>query len=183
MRVLALTGHRGRVNARGRPLGKEPGLTRTTHRSAVAPSRDGRRRCAFGDRAGTACLRQATDSPRERNSTQPPQALRPRRSREGARAPRSVVRVRPGAPHRCWPRASSRPRWPDEAKDQPKERCWFFSTHRAAPRQGGQGFGAQARAQCRGQLVQCGRLLSAALPRRAVTSCREPSKSGRPGRI
>ena len=48
---LAPTGHRGRVDARGQPPGRSPGLTRTTGRPAVAPSRDGRWRVAFGERA------------------------------------------------------------------------------------------------------------------------------------
>jgi len=45
---LASTGHRGRVDARGQPLGRAPGLTRSSDRSAAAPSRDGRRRSAYG---------------------------------------------------------------------------------------------------------------------------------------
>ena len=55
-----------------------------------------------------------------------------RPSREGAPTPRSVVRGRPGAPPTGWPRASSRPRWPDDAKITLKiadvflhpPRCW-----------------------------------------------------------
>jgi hypothetical protein len=40
--ALASTGHRGRVDARGRPIGGAPGLTRTSDRGAGAPSREGR---------------------------------------------------------------------------------------------------------------------------------------------
>src|SRR5438552_4842862 len=43
-----------------------------------------------------------------------------RRSREGAQAPWPVVRVRPGAPPRRWPRASTRPRRAVDAKVSPK---------------------------------------------------------------
>ena len=40
--VLASTGHRGRVDARGRPPGGAPGLTRTSGQPAGVPSRDRR---------------------------------------------------------------------------------------------------------------------------------------------
>jgi len=45
--ALASTGHRGRVDARGRPPGRSPGLTRTTDRGARAPSREGHCRGAW----------------------------------------------------------------------------------------------------------------------------------------
>ena len=45
-----------------------------------------------------------------------------RPSREGAPAPRHEVRVKPGGACRRWPRASSRPRWPDDAKTNLKIR-------------------------------------------------------------
>ena len=42
--VLASSGHRGRVDARGHRFGGAPGLTRTSDRGADVPSRDGRAR-------------------------------------------------------------------------------------------------------------------------------------------
>ena len=62
----------------------------------------------------------------------PPNALRPRPSREGAPAPPSEVRVKPGAPPIGRPRASTRPRWPVDAKVKQEigmvflhpPRCW-----------------------------------------------------------
>ena len=57
-----------------------------------------------------------------------------RRSREGATAPRSDVRVKPGAPPERWPRASSRPRWPDDAKTPFKNyNAEFVPTARPTP--------------------------------------------------
>ena len=46
--VLASTGHRGRVDARGLRVSGATGLTRTSDRGAAAPSRVGRWRDAFG---------------------------------------------------------------------------------------------------------------------------------------
>jgi len=59
-------------------------------------------------------------------------APRRRLSREGAPAPRSEVRVKPGARRGGRPRASTRPRWPVDAKSQTKKWRWSFSTHRGA---------------------------------------------------
>jgi len=53
---------------------------------------------------------------------------RVRRSREGALASWPDVRVKPGAPPMRWPRASTRPRWPVDAKTPFKEMRMFFST-------------------------------------------------------
>ena len=145
-RSLASTGHRGRVDARGRPLGRAPGLTRTTGLPAAAPSREGRRRSAFGgsawakhsrEEAGSrlpgagswrcafgCVVAKAAPTPRSpggrflaaRSSQRSAEGAAHRPSREGTPAPRSVFRVKPGAPSRRWPRASTRPRWPVDAK-------------------------------------------------------------------
>src|SRR6516164_3492666 len=45
---------------------------------------------------------------------------RVRRTREGTPAPRPIVRVKPGAPPTRRPRASTRPRWPVDAKHPSK---------------------------------------------------------------
>ena len=47
--------------------------------------------------------------------------VRPRPAREGAPAAWPDVRVKPGAPRRRWPRASTRPRWPVDAKTPQKK--------------------------------------------------------------
>ena len=56
---------------------------------------------------------------------------RARRAREGTPASRPDVRVKPVAVPERWPRASSRPRWPDDAK-QHLETANVFSTRRDA---------------------------------------------------
>ncbi len=143
----ASTGHRGRVDARGRPLGGAPGLTRATGLPASAPSRDGRGRDAFGDRAGTTALAKRPDRgcqvPSSRHdcsrqeaaflardqASAAPKALRivhhekERRHRD----PRFAVRVMPGAQCHRWPRALTRPRWPVNAKDLSKTRARYLS--------------------------------------------------------
>ena len=62
----------------------------------------------------------------------------------------SPLRVKPGAPPERWPRASTRPRWPVDAK-APFKNCECFSQPADTPaRQGGQGFRSQARPARRG---------------------------------
>ena len=151
-RSLASTGHRGRVDARGQPPGGAPGLTRTTGLSAVVPSRDGRWRVAFGERAWEIHAREETrsrlpgiDSPPQpqspggrllgtRSSQRSAEGVAHRPSREGAPAPRSAVRVKPGAQCQRWPRALTRPRWPVSAKNLIKiDDAVFVPTAHAPP--------------------------------------------------
>jgi len=115
LRGVASTGHRGRVDARGRREHCSAGLTRTAALSASAPSRDERRTTPQASRANAA-----------------PKALRKRPSREVASTSRSEVRVRPGAPPGRWPRASTRPRWPVDAKAKSKNQRMFFFTRQGA---------------------------------------------------
>ena len=112
-RTWASTGHRGRVDARGVRSGGAPGLTRTSDRSAGAPSRDGRS-------AAPAALRGLTFPDEEAVVSRAAErrdgaGVVPRRSRKGATAGWPKVRVRPGAGCRRWPRASTRPRWAVDA--------------------------------------------------------------------
>ncbi len=69
---------------------------------------------------------------------------RVRPSREGATAARPDLRVKPVAPPERWPRASSRPRWPDDAKTTFKNAKVFSPHAETLPRQGGQGLVSQA---------------------------------------
>ena len=78
----------------------------------------------------------ASSSPRRRRR-------RVRRSREGAPAPRPVVRVRPVAPPERRPRASTRPRWPVDAKAPHKTANVFI--HRLTRRRGRVGWGFDRR--------------------------------------
>jgi len=78
----------------------------------------------------------ASSSPRRRRR-------RVRRSREGAPAPRPVVRVRPVAPPERRSRASTRPRWPVDAKAPHKTANVFI--HRLTRRRGRVGWGFDRR--------------------------------------
>jgi len=114
-RSLASTGHRGRVDARGHRTSRAPGLTRTSNRSACVPSREGRCRAPSARAWARDAKRRAIVS----------------LDKEGW-ACRPVVRVKPAALPMRWPRASTRPRWPVDAKAPLKTtvsslnspRCW-----------------------------------------------------------
>jgi hypothetical protein len=130
-RTWAPTGHRGRVDARGARSGGAPGLTRTSDRSAGAPSRDGRSAAPAAPRGLTFPDEEAVASrtAERRNAA----GVVPCRSRKGATAGWPKVRVKPGAVCRRWPRASTRPRWAVDAKTPlkngtpslPANVCWL----------------------------------------------------------
>ena len=68
------------------------------------------------------------------------EGVAPRRSREGTPTCWPDVRVKPGAPGQGWPRASSRPRWPDDAKTPLKNtKPVFVPTAKPSPAKGGVG--------------------------------------------
>ena len=158
--VLASTGHRGRVDARGPPPHAPAGLTRTSGQCAGAPSRDGRGRSPSASRWGARRARGARDA-RETRETRVSSRARPRtptdsieevqapapqaparRSREGAPTRWPDVRVKPGALPERWPRASARPRWPADAKTPLKNgQPVFVPTTEASQRRGGRVFG------------------------------------------
>jgi hypothetical protein len=81
------------------------------------------------DRAATARPRaRAPARPRARAPARAQPRPRSRRaapstSRQGTKATRPAIRVRPGGQCQGWPRASTRPRWPVDAKTPPKNRC------------------------------------------------------------
>ena len=139
--VLASTGHRGRVDARGPRRHCSAGLTRTSGQAVGAPSRVRRARRLRRRVAGMCATRPTSQAPagdpvpvadpsaapakphrrsigRSDALTQPRGAAgaADRPSREGALAAWPEVRVRPAALPKRWPRASTRPRWPVDAK-------------------------------------------------------------------
>ena len=136
--VLASTGHRGRVDARGQRIGGPLGLTRTAGLPSNAPCRDARRRDAS-----------------RRAAKRAPKARRPGPSREGAPATRFDVRVKPAARLPRWPRASTRPRWPVDAKSPFKNHRVFSQPTEVPARQDGLGLGSQARPARRGPWLAC----------------------------
>jgi len=121
--TLASSGHRGRDEARGQPDHRAPGLTRTSPRGANAPSRVRRGTSPLAPRRA-----ELFGKPPGRSQKFKPRCARRahRPSREGALAAWLVVRVKPGSLPERWPRVSSRPRWPDEAKVPLKTRAAVF---------------------------------------------------------
>ncbi len=112
-------------------------------RSAIAGLAGGTRRCqappgaAGADQTSTPDIRvqrAACSAHRARSADLRAQRARPthaarrrraiRRTLEGTPAHRPKVRVKPVAPPERWPRASSRPRWPDDASTKYKN-CRF----------------------------------------------------------
>ena len=146
--ALALTGHRGRFNARGQPVRQAAGLTRTTNRAVGAPSRDGRRRSPAAAPEHPGGVGQP-GRPRQR-LLRDAEGARHRPSREGAAAGWPDVRVKHVAQRGGRPRASSRPRWPDDAKALSKNH-------------------ARSLSQPPGSLIQAGNLHRRMLP--AGTPC------------
>ena len=147
-RCLASAGHRGRADARGQRGHRATGLTRMSDRGAGVPSRDGRsaapatldqlsHRCParrvslpyFGSGLARSLPRRAHAVP-----VRTPQASHRRPSREGTPTTRPDVRVKPGAPPIGWPRASTRPRWPVDAKDNFQNCGCFSSPAKPSPR-------------------------------------------------
>ena len=104
-------------------------------------------------------------------------------SREGTLACRSAIRVKAGEPTERWPRASSRPRWPDDAKNPHKNGDGFFSTRQSrcweAGRMGSRSAGARPR---RGLLGKRPRCRANDAQKHGTNLERTPSGQGRPGR-
>ena len=114
--------HRRAIEARRCPRGMSTsGETWTAeHRpTRHRPLHDRRAVVAFG--AHDAPARQAPSHPRPKRACQrAAEGARPRQTHKGAPARQGAVRVMGGGTRCGRPRASSRPRWPDDAKNLPK---------------------------------------------------------------
>ena len=128
--TLASTGHRGRVDARGRRVGRSPGLTRTGGRARRRSCRDRGGR----DLRSRWARRSSIDTRRNRHAQSARAVGDAGRRRvfvdhdKERRRAGPPVRVRPAGARGRWPRASTRPRWPVDAKLPPKDRGCFFLT-------------------------------------------------------